>query len=115
MWLTEFGFLVRERFSYEHNVSEWEEPVWQHEIRLERMLMPDHGSYPRFIAGAGSPPLDRLNSPQELSQLTDLFTPRYVIHRLAELVDQNLEDHRIAQELRCLRPWLTAGKFSRKA
>jgi hypothetical protein len=43
--------------------------------------------------------------------LAELFTPRYIVHRLAELVDQNADDVRIARELRHLRPWLAGSRF----
>jgi len=49
--------------------------------------------------------------PAELADLSELFTPRYIVHRLAELVDQDSDDRRIAQELRHLRPWLDLKTF----
>ena len=69
-------------------------------------------SFPRCTEGRGSPPLDQVSNPVELADLSDLFTPRYIVYRLAELIDHNVADSRIAQELRYLRPWLNLRNFS---
>src|SRR5262245_16993701 len=52
-----------------------------------------------------------VSNPVELADLAELFTPRYIVHRLAELVDHNADDMRIARELRHLRPWLDRDRF----
>ena len=54
-------------------------------------------------------------SPQELSNLADLFTPQFVLNQLTELVDRGASDAQLAQQMRHLRPWLTAGRFSQRS
>ena len=43
-----------------------------------------------------------------------LFTPSYILHRLADMVDRGDLDQRIAQKARYLRPRLTMGEFRRR-
>ena len=90
-------------------------PAWRLEIRLEKGVPAEQGDLcPRCIAGRGSPPLDQVSSPQELAEFADLFTPRYMVHRLAEMIDNGVDDRRIARELRYLRPWLQLKQFPGK-
>jgi hypothetical protein len=61
-------------------------PVWRHEIRVEKItLLQEDWLGPRCIAGAGTPPPEPVASPQEFDQMKDLFTPAYILHRLAEM------------------------------
>lgn len=88
-------------------------PVWRHQVRLEKITTAEPSdSFPRCTGGRGSPPLEQVSNPVELAHLADLFTPRYIVHRLAELVDQKVTDSQLAQELRHLRPWLDLRNFS---
>jgi hypothetical protein len=41
--------------------------------------------------------------------MQDLFTPRYILHHLAEMTDRGHDDRRIAEQVRYLRPWLTSS------
>jgi hypothetical protein len=59
--------------------------------------------------------LEDPHSPRELADLAELFTPQFVLHRLTDLIDQQATDAQLAQELRHLRPWLTADRFCRPA
>ena len=70
--------------------------------------------YPQCISGAGSPPVEPVGSPQEFQHMQDLFTPRYILHHLAEMTDRGHDDRRIAEEVRYLRPWLTRGEFRKR-
>ena len=112
--LSEFQFRPAERFLYDlrfHDASLLT-PVWRHQVRLEKILPAEPAAaYPRCTEGKGSPPLDQVSNPVELADLAELFTPRYIVHRLAELVDHNADDMRIARELRHLRPWLDRDRF----
>jgi len=38
-----------------------------------------------------------------------------VLRQLAELVDRGISDEHLAEQMRQLRPWLTAERFSRKS
>jgi hypothetical protein len=113
--LSEFQFGPGERFLYDLRFQDGQTliPVWRHQVRLEKIVTaePTH-SFPRCTGGRGCPPVDQVSNPVELAHLADLFTPRYIVHRLAELIDQNVADNRIVQELRYLRPWLDLRNFS---
>jgi hypothetical protein len=114
MPLADFQFYVRERFLYDYRFD-LQSPVWRHEIRVEKTLpVQEAWQYPRCIAGAGTPPPEPVASPQEFHQMQDLFTPGYILHRLADLMDRGHDDRRIAEEVRYLRPWLTRGEFRRR-
>lgn len=109
--LSEFQFYARERFLYNYRF-ELQTPVWRHEIRVEKILpVQEKWDYPRCMAGAGTPPPEPVASPQEFRHMAQLFTPGYVLHRLAEMIDRGDPDQRIAEEIRYLRPWLTMGEF----
>ena len=113
--MSEFQFAAGERFLYDLRFQDAQAliPVWRHQVRLEKMTTAEPSdSFPRCTEGRGSPPLEQVSNPVELAHLADLFTPRYIVHRLAELVDQNVTDSRLAQELRYLRPWLDLRNFS---
>jgi hypothetical protein len=73
--------------------------VWRHEIRVEKLLPLQEGwQYPQCIAGAGTPPPEPVASPQEFHHMKDLFTPGYILHRFAEMMDRGHDDQRIAPE-----------------
>jgi hypothetical protein len=113
--LSDFQFYLRERFFYDYRFD-LQTPVWRHEIRVEKItLVQEKGPGPRCIAGAGTPPPEPVASPQEFHHIKDLFTPAYILHRLAEMIDRGHDDQRIANEVRYLRPWLTAGEFCNRA
>ena len=113
-----FNFAAGERFLYDLHEQRFQGarapmPVWRHQVRLEKIATSEPSdSFLRCTEGRGSPPLDQVSNTVELAHLVDLFTPRYIVHRLAELIDHNVADSRIAQELRPLRPWLNLRNFS---
>lgn len=109
--LSDFQFYLRERFLYDYRFD-LQIPVWRHEIRVEKALPRREGwQHPRCIAGAGTPPPEPVASPQEFHHMKDLFTPSYILHHLAEMIDRGHNDQRIAEQVRYLRPWLTMGEF----
>jgi hypothetical protein len=113
--LSEFQFYVRERFFYDYRFD-LQTPVWRHEIRVEKVApVRQEWQYPRCVGGAGTPPPEPVAGPQEFLHIRDLFTPSYILHHLAEVIDRGADDQRIAKEVRHLRPWLTAGEFSNRA
>jgi hypothetical protein len=59
--------------------------------------------------------LEQTGNPQELSNLADLFTPQFVLNQLTELVDRGSSDTQLDQQMRHLRPWLTAERFSQRS
>ena len=79
---------------------------------MEKILsLEESWAYPRCIAGAGAPPPEPVASPEEFRHMTKLFTPGYLLHRLAEMIDHGDPEQRIVAEVRYLRPWLTMGEF----
>jgi hypothetical protein len=113
--LSEFQLLAKERFFYDYGFDHVNVPVWRHDIRFEAALVAERERLPYCIGGVGSPPLEQTGSPQELSNLADLFTPQFVLNQLTELVDRGASDAQLAQQMRHLRPWLTAGRFSQRS
>ncbi len=105
--LSEFAFAAGERLLYDVCFQDAQAlvSVWRHQVRLEKILTAGPSEFfPECIDGRGSPPLEQVSGPIELTHLAELFTPHYVVHRLAELIDRKVSDNRIAQELRYLRP-----------
>ena len=113
--LDELQLQLKEKFFYDYRFHDSHTPVWRHQLRLEKILVADRAGYPTCLGGVGSPPLENTHSPRELTDLAELFTPQFVLHRLTALIDQQATDARLAQELRYLRPWLTADRFRRPA
>jgi hypothetical protein len=113
--LSEFKLLAKERFFYDYGFDDVNVPVWRHDIRFEAALVADRERLPYCIGGVGSPPLEQTGSPQELSNLADLFTPQFVLNQLTELVDRGSSETQLAQQMRHLRPWLTAERFSQRS
>src|ERR1035437_10070760 len=113
--LSEFKLQAKERFFYDYSFHDAGVPAWRHEIRFEAALVADRERLPHCIGGVGSPPLEQTASPQELTNLAELFTPQFVLHQLTELVDRGSSDAQLAQHMRHLRPWLTAfGAFQNR-
>jgi len=113
--LSEFKLLGKERFFYDYGFDHANVPVWRHEIRFEAALVADRKRLPHCIGGVGNPPLEQTVSPQELTNLAELFTPQFVLHQLTELVDRGSSDAQLAEHMRHLRPWLTAERFSQRS
>lgn len=51
------------------------------------------------VTGRGSPPLEQVSGFVELAYLAELFTPPYVVHGLAELINAYVADGWLAQAL----------------
>ena len=115
MLLSELTLLAEERFFYDYGFDDVRVPLWRHDIRFEAALVVDRERPPYCIGGVGSPPLEQTGSPKELNNLAGLFTPQFVLRQLAELVDRGISDEHLAEQMRQLRPWLTAERFSRKS
>jgi hypothetical protein len=97
----------KERFSYDEaqEAAAMSRP-WSFLIRLEKKLPLDaRGRYPRCIAGSGAPVPEDCGGPLAYDSFRDLFTPDYIVHRLAELLDEGWSPEHLA-ELRQLRPWM---------
>jgi hypothetical protein len=66
--LSRFRLRVGERFLYEYDLAD----LWQHDIRLERVLPPEpQKRYPMCIAGAGACPPEDCGGPSGYRHLLD--------------------------------------------
>jgi Plasmid pRiA4b ORF-3-like protein len=70
--------------------------------------------YPVCMGGVGAAPPEHCGGPNGLAEFRELFTPRYILHRLAGILDDGPTEQGIA-ELRHLRPWITLHQFDRRA
>jgi len=113
--LSEFKPHAKEKFFYDYGFNHDTVPVWRHEIRFEAALVADRKRLPHCIGGVGNLPLEQTVSPQELTNLAELFTPQFVLHQLTELVDRGSSDAQLAEHMRHLLPWLTAERFSQRS
>ncbi|MGH9628976.1 MAG: plasmid pRiA4b ORF-3 family protein [Bryobacteraceae bacterium] len=104
--LCDLRLYVKERFTYdEENTAGMSRP-WRFQIRLEKKLpKEERGHYPRCIGGSGAPPPEDCGGTIAFENLRDLFTPDYIVHRLAEMLDEGWKPEHVA-ELGQLRPWM---------
>lgn len=111
--LADFHFLPKERFLYEYDVDSNGGPRWRHQIRFERALPSEpQRLYPVCIGGVGVAPPEDCGGPKGLAEFCTLFTPRYILHRLAAILDAGLTAKGI-EELQHLRPWITLNECDR--
>ena len=74
--LADFRFYLKERFTYEYNITDQQSGPWRFDIRLEQKLAVEaHQRYPRCIGGVGVPPPELCGGPVAFESLRDLFTP----------------------------------------
>lgn len=113
--LANFRLYTKERFFYDYNFNHRFHDLWQHEVRLEQRWPADgEGPYPRCIGGVGAAPPGDSGGPKAYEEFRDLFTARYIVHRLGEMLDEGLSESHLA-ELRHLRPWMTLDGCDRRA
>lgn len=111
--LADFHFLPKERFLYEYDVDSNGRPRWQHQVRFERALpVEPRRLYPVCTGGVGAAAPEGCGGPKGLAEFRTLFTSRYILHRLAALIDDGLTEEGI-EELQHLRPWVTLDEFDR--
>jgi hypothetical protein len=104
--LADFRFYLKERFSYEEENAGAMSRPWRFQIRLEKMLPVDErGRYPRCISGSGGSIPEDCGGTIAFESFRDLFTPDYIVHRLAEMLDEGWKPEHLA-ELRELRLWM---------
>ena len=114
MWLADFRFYEKERFTYTYNTTDQESRPWQFAIRLEQKLaMDERQQYPRCIGGVGAPPPELCGGSIAFESLRDLFTPAYVAWRTEEMRAEGWKaEHE--EELRHLQLWIHR-KLDRRA
>jgi hypothetical protein len=76
---------------------------------LERKLpAAEKNHYPRCIGGSGGPVPEDCGGTIAYDSFRDLFTADYIVHRLAEMLDEGWKPAHVA-ELQQLRPWIGRG------
>jgi hypothetical protein len=104
--LADLRLYDKERFAYQETGQDGFSQPWRVDLRLEKKLTVEKkGGYPRCIGGSGAPVPEDCGGPKAYESFHDLFTPEYILWRLAEMLDQGWKpDH--VQELIHLRPWM---------
>jgi hypothetical protein len=104
--LSDVRLYLKERFRYSEENTDGMSRPWSFQIRLEKKLpVQEGGRYPRCIGGSGAPVPEDCGGPVAFESFQDLFTPDYIVYRLAEMLDENWKPEHVA-ELRQLRPWM---------
>jgi len=96
----------KERFGYQETDQDSFSRPWRLEIRLEKKLpIEQNERYPRCIGGSGAAVPEDSGGTTAFECFRDLFTPDYILWRLAEMFDEGWKpDH--VKELAGLRPWM---------
>src|ERR1035438_562901 len=84
--LSDVRFYPKERFTYDEEKADCMRRPWRFQIRLEKKLpVEERGRYPRCIGGSGAPVPEDCGGAIAFESFRDLFTPDYIVHRLAEM------------------------------
>ena len=82
--LDDFHFRLKERFLYEYDFGD----LWQHEIRLEKVLPLDTKHiYPRCIGGSGKAPHEDCGGPLAFLALKQHYSVWYITEQLVEMLE----------------------------
>lgn len=109
--LGDFHFRLGERFLYEYDFGD----LWQHEIRLEKVLPlePKH-TYPRCIGGARQAPPEDCGGPWAFMALKQHYSVWHIAEQLSEMLEQgDIADR--CEELFTFRYWWNLERFDRRA
>ena len=109
--LDQFRFRLRERFLYEYDFYD----LWQHEIRVKKILPLDpRKTYPVCTGGARTAPPEDCGGPWAFMELRENHTQWDIAHRLVGILeDSNLDDHQ--DEFESWKYWLNVDKLDRRA
>jgi hypothetical protein len=109
--LQDFHFRLRERFLYEYDFGD----LWQHEIRLEKVLPLDPKRiYPHCIGGAGKAPPEDCGGPWAFLALKQHYSVWYIAEQLAEMLETGEIEDRY-EKLFTFRYWWDVARFNRRA
>lgn len=118
--LGSFGFRVGERFVYEYDFF----AAWLHDLRVEAIMpMEPHRAYPRCVGGRRAGPPEGCGGAFAFLEQRQHYWPIRAPARVAEIFGEFLDDpeSRLSEhreelaELAELLPWLTLGRFDRRA
>jgi hypothetical protein len=114
--LADLRLYAKERFQYEYNFGHPLQRLWRMDIRLEKKSLPTEKEtgIPQCIGGVGAAPPEDCGGSRAFEQFQNLFTPVYIVHRLAEMLDAGFTTEHIA-ELRHLRPWMDRDGCNRRS
>lgn len=104
--LADLRLYPKERLRYDEEDADCMSRPWRLQIQLEGKLPVDEKvHYPRCIGASGAPVPEDCGGPIAFESFHDLFTPDYIVHRLAEMLDEGWKPEHVA-ELHQLRPWM---------
>jgi Plasmid pRiA4b ORF-3-like protein len=114
--LSDFGFRVKEKFTYEYDFFDH----WQHQIRVETILpFNPQQQYPLCLEGKRSPPPEDCGGAWKFLELRQHYSTGHAAVRLVELCSEivdtgveALDDSRA--ELLELQKWLSLECFERR-
>jgi hypothetical protein len=86
--LSDVRLYSKERFRYSEEHTDGMSRPWSFRIRLEKKLpVEERARYPRCIGGSGAPVPEDCGGPIAFESFQDLFTPDYIVQRLAEMLE----------------------------
>jgi len=113
--LGDLGLRVGERFIYDYDLG----ALWRHDLRVEQIFAQVWRSYPRCTGGRRVGPPEGCGGPEAFMEASQPYRLVEAMTRVAEIIEEALADASILddryEELICLRPWLLAGHFDRRA
>ena len=111
MCLGDFHFRLGERFLYEYDFGD----LWQHEIRLEKVLpLEPQLTYPRCIGGARQSPPEDCGGPWAFMALKQHYSVWHIAEQLIDMLERgNIEDR--YEESFTFRTGWNVERFDRRA
>ena len=109
--LGDFHFRLGERFLYEYDFGD----LWQHEIRLEKVLpLEPQLTYPRCIGGARQSPPEDCGGPWAFMALKQHYSVWHIAEQLIDMLERgNIEDR--YEESFTFRTGWNVERFDRRA
>jgi Plasmid pRiA4b ORF-3-like protein len=108
--LCDLRLRINGRFRYEYDFGD----LWQHQLRLERILPLEHtGRYPSCTGGARAAPPEDCGGPWAFLALKQHYTPRWLAHQLLAIL-QNEPDELDVDDLAGMDYWLQVDRFDRR-
>lgn len=109
--LSDFRFRCNARFRYEYDFGD----LWQHEVRLERLLPLDPTTtYPVCVGGARASPPEDCGGPWAFMALRQHYSPWFIADRLIDILNSDPQDID-PEEVLSFEPWLKLEHIDRRA
>jgi len=112
--LVDLGLRPGDRFLYEYDFTD----NWRHEIRVEQIgPLDDATRYPACLGGKRAGPPEDCGGPWAYLEKRQLYTLGYVAHRIAAILDDEIEIDTIAAcraDIAMAYPWLDMDRLDRR-